>query len=63
VTNRRQPVPDFVQASITDSARAIPVASNDAKIEVVLTCGTVLQIATTCLPHFLSSVVTALEKR
>lgn len=63
VTNPRQPVPDFVQASITDSARAMPVASNDAKVEVVLTCGTVLRIATNCPPHFLSSVVTALEKR
>lgn len=63
VTNPRQPLPDFVQASITDSARAMPVASNDAKVEVVLTCGTVLRVASTCPLHFLSSVVTTLEKR
>jgi hypothetical protein len=63
VTSPRQPVPDFVQASITDSARAVPVASNDSKVEVVLPCGTVLRITTTCPPQFLSSVVTALENR
>jgi hypothetical protein len=62
-TRPRQPELDFIQASITDSARAVPVASNDSKVEVVLPCGTVLRITTTCPPQYLLSVVTALENR
>lgn len=63
VTSPRLPVLDFVQASITDSARVPPAQLDQSKIEVVLSCGTLLRITTSCPPAFLSSVVAALENR
>ena len=62
-TRPRQPALDFVQASITDSVRASSVLPDESKVEVVLPCGTVLRITTTCPPEFLSTVVAALENR
>jgi hypothetical protein len=61
--SHRTPAPAFVQATLTDSVRAGTVASDDSKVEVVLACGTVLRITTTCPPQFLSAVVAALESR
>jgi hypothetical protein len=66
VRKSRQPKPSrthFVQAKITGPFHAMPNAANEPRVEVVLSCGTVLKITSECTPEFLASLVIALENR
>ncbi len=60
---KKQLLPQFVSAIITDSHAAKAPASHESTIELILQCGMVLRITPACRPDFLLSIVTALENR
>ncbi len=62
VRKSMQSTTHFVPARITDSKRGKSAHEIESKVEVVLSCGTVLRVTPECSVEFLTTLVKALEK-